>query len=86
MMASEQNSPSSSSRSPRVEVDPGSKRVKVTLSLPADGQRNPNRKKVLEKARRMLAAALEEERKEEGRKGEVIAAKTRPGCGAWWLF
>jgi hypothetical protein len=61
--------------------------VRVTLSFPTDGSRSTDRRKVLERARRMLAIALEEERAREQRDAAVAqASENRPGCGAWWLF
>lgn len=88
-MPAAQDSPSSQSR-PRVKIDRGAANVRVTLSLPS-GTGRPNRKKVLDRARRMLAAALEEEQRgadkaEEASTGKAEAASPAPGNGAWWLF
>jgi len=72
-----------------VEIASAREAVRVTLSLPMDGGRSTDRKKVLERARRMLAVALEEEKRKEEREAEAKATGTkeaRPGCGAWWLF
>ena len=91
-----QSGPDSSPSGPRpprsdVNIEPSANKVRVTLSMPQDGGRRPDRKKILEKARRMLAAALDEERRIAERQ---VAQKTtaalprhaRPGGGAWWLF
>ena len=88
-------SPASSPRprQPRVEIGDSGGNLRVTLSIPGDGKRSPNRRKVLERARRMLAAALEEEDRAAaeaaGQKGKAASAERHdppPGCGAWWLF
>lgn len=62
-----------------------------TPSASVDAMRATDRKKVLERARRMLAVALEEERNKAQleKKVEKVSPRVtdcRPGCGAWWLF
>jgi hypothetical protein len=81
-------SPGGEPRRSDVEIASAKETVRVTLSLPSNGTRSADRRKVLERARRMLAVALEEERKKEqrGKPQHLRATETRPGCGAWWLF
>ena len=84
-------SPQGSARRRRVEIERGASNVKVTLSVPSFETGRPSRKKVLERARRMLAAALEEEQREvrktaEGAAPRPAAVSPAPGNGAWWLF
>ena len=78
------------SGSREVEVAAATETVRAALSLPFD--RSADRKKVLERARRMLAAVLEEEKKFEKTQTRAARAETaradesQPGCGAWWIF
>jgi hypothetical protein len=73
-----------------VEVRTGSEgMLRVTLSVPSGrGRSAAERRKVLERARQMLASALDEERA----KAPTPAASGQksghpaPGCGAWWTF
>ena len=71
----------------RVEIDRTAANVRVTLSLPSGAERT-NRKKVLERARRMLAVALEEEQRDTEKDSADKQANISPasGNGAWWLF
>lgn len=79
------NSSAARARPREVEIASAKETVRVTLSLPSD--RSADRKKVLERARRMLAVALEEEKKMEKAKGQTTrVGESEPGCGAWWLF
>lgn len=91
MITSGENLPGAPRSRPRereVEIGSATEGVRVTLSFPTDSGRVTNRRKVLERARRMLAAALEEERTREEREkaAAVQRTETQPGCGAWWLF
>jgi hypothetical protein len=74
-------------RGPGIEVAPRGRAVQVTLTLSADRPR-VDRRKALERARRMLAAALEEERAAARPAPEPTTAShpraNAPGCGAWW--
>lgn len=99
-MPSEQSSPTSPASSSRparpskIDVAYSSRGTDVTISVPFEGKRNGDRKKVMEKARRMLAAALEEENRagERARKASEAQASDKnrlgrkPGTGAWWMF
>jgi hypothetical protein len=94
--------PSQSGRPPSrrgvdgITIEPSPSRVRVTLSVPAgsarlDSARKSDRKRILERARKMLAAALEEERRtaqrqEAEKSAAALPRHTRPGAGAWWLF
>lgn len=73
-----------------VEVAAAKKPVRAALSLPSGIGRAADRKKVLERARRMLVVALDEEGARSPRGGTepqpAHAREARPGCGAWWLF
>jgi hypothetical protein len=72
-----------------VEITQRGRAVQVTLTLSPDRTR-VDRRMALEKARRMLAAALEEERAAARPAPEPAPAKhpraDAPGCGAWWAF
>jgi hypothetical protein len=72
-----------------IEVAQRGRAVQVTLTLSADRTR-VDRRKALERARRMLAVALEEERAAARPTPEPTTARhpraNAPGCGAWWAF
>jgi hypothetical protein len=78
------------SGNPQRDIDINSTRDPARrLTAMPESKRSAERKKVLDRARRMLAAALEEERmqaKREIASQASRAAERRPGCGAWWLF
>ena len=81
-------SPGSGSRQRDIEIA-STREMARTLSAASDAMRSTDRKKVLERARRMLAMALEEERKDKAKREAIQsprATEHRPGCGAWWLF
>lgn len=86
MPATEDPSSIATSRRPLIEVDAANRNVRVTLSLPEEAKRPADRRKVLERARRMLAAALEEEEQKRNAVEPRRRLGSRPGCGAWWQF
>lgn len=72
-----------------VRIDRDAAGVRVIFSMASAKGSASNRGKVLERARRMLAAAIEEEQRREAqaenRHDETIAGRA-PGTGAWWSF
>lgn len=73
-----------------VRIDRDAAGVRVIFSMASAKGSVSNRTKVLERARRMLAAAIEEEQRREAQAGnpgqdETIAGPA-PGTGAWWSF
>jgi hypothetical protein len=86
MPTTEDPSSSASTRRPLIEVDAANRNVRVTLSLPDEAKRPADRRKVLERARRMLAAALEEDERKRNAVEPRRSLGSRPGCGAWWQF
>lgn len=72
-----------------VHIDRDSAGVRVIFSM-ASAKGSANRARVLERARRMLAAAIEEEQRRavpaDSAAEDERSAGRGPGNGAWWCF
>jgi hypothetical protein len=92
--SSSPSTPGSASKPRRpsnIDVAYSSRGTDITISVPYEPKRSGDRRRVMEKARRMLAIALEEEARAGENAQDVQASPKnrlgrKPGTGAWWMF